>query len=45
MLIVSQSSAGSLRNAHPDLSAITIEVMMISAAMLHGKNNPTLARE
>src|SRR5438552_13443523 len=25
------------------LSAITIEVMMISAAMLHGKNNPTLA--
>src|SRR5213079_1936470 len=26
------------------LSAITIEVMMISAAMLHGKNNPTLAR-
>src|SRR5256886_3823502 len=27
------------------LSAITIEVMMISAAMLHGKNNPTLARD
>jgi Ca2+:H+ antiporter len=27
------------------LSAITIEGMMISAAMLHGKNNPTLARD
>jgi Ca2+:H+ antiporter len=27
------------------LSAITIEVVMISAAMLHGKNNPTLARD
>jgi Ca2+:H+ antiporter len=27
------------------LSAITIEVMMISAAMLHGQNNPTLARD
>src|SRR5438128_12331043 len=27
------------------LSAITIEVMMISAARLHGKNNPTLARD
>jgi len=27
------------------LSAISIEVMMISAAMLHGKNNPTLARD
>lgn len=27
------------------LSAIGIEVMMISAAMLHGKNNPTLARD
>ena len=27
------------------LSAITIEVMMISAAMLHGANNPTLARD
>jgi len=27
------------------LSAITIEVMMIAAAMLHGKNNPTLARD
>src|SRR5204863_4703073 len=27
------------------LSAITIEVMMISAAVLHGKNNPTLARD
>jgi Ca2+:H+ antiporter len=27
------------------LSAIAIEVMMISAAMLHGKNNPTLARD
>src|SRR5881227_625094 len=27
------------------LSAITIEVMMISAAMLHGENNPTLARD
>src|SRR5436305_14242700 len=26
-------------------SAITIEVMMISAAMLHGANNPTLARD
>src|SRR5437016_10375345 len=25
------------------LSAIAIEVMMISAAMLHGQNNPTLA--
>jgi len=27
------------------LSAICIEVMMISAAMLHGENNPTLARD
>ena len=27
------------------LSAITIEVMMISTAMLHGANNPTLARD
>ena len=27
------------------LSAISIEVMMISAAMLHGQNNPTLARD
>ena len=27
------------------LSAITIEVMMISAAVLHGANNPTLARD
>jgi Ca2+:H+ antiporter len=27
------------------LAAISIEVMMISAAMLHGKNNPTLARD
>ena len=27
------------------LSAITIEVVMISAAMLHGENNPTLARD
>jgi len=27
------------------LSAITIEVIMISAAMLHGQNNPTLARD
>src|SRR5205807_9717880 len=27
------------------LSAITIEVMTISAAMLHGANNPTLARD
>ena len=27
------------------LSVISIEVMMISAAMLHGKNNPTLARD
>jgi Ca2+:H+ antiporter len=27
------------------LSAITIEGMMISAAMLHGSNNPTLARD
>lgn len=27
------------------LSAIAIEVMMISAAMLHGANNPTLARD
>src|SRR5881398_4192618 len=27
------------------LSAISIEVMTISAAMLHGKNNPTLARD
>src|SRR5437588_11555557 len=27
------------------LSAITTEVMMISAAMLHGANNPTLARD
>lgn len=27
------------------LSAIAIEVMMISAAMLHGENNPTLARD
>src|SRR5205807_7141895 len=27
------------------LSAITIEVMMNSAAMLHGANNPTLARD
>ncbi len=27
------------------LSAITIEVMMISAMMLHGANNPTLARD
>ena len=27
------------------LSVITIEVMMISAAMLHGENNPTLARD
>jgi len=27
------------------LSAISIEVMMISAAMLHGKNNPTPARD
>ena len=27
------------------LSAISIEVVMISAAMLHGANNPTLARD
>jgi len=27
------------------LSAISIEVMIISAAMLHGANNPTLARD
>jgi Ca2+:H+ antiporter len=27
------------------LSAITIEVITISAAMLHGENNPTLARD
>jgi len=27
------------------LSAITIEVVMISVAMLHGANNPTLARD
>jgi len=27
------------------LSAIAIEVMMISAMMLHGENNPTLARD
>jgi Ca2+:H+ antiporter len=27
------------------LSAIAIEVVMISAAMLHGENNPTLARD
>jgi Ca2+:H+ antiporter len=27
------------------LSAISIEVMMISAAVLHGANNPTLARD
>lgn len=27
------------------LSAITIEVVMIAAAMLHGANNPTLARD
>lgn len=27
------------------LSAITIEVMMISTMMLHGENNPTLARD
>ena len=27
------------------LSAIAIEVMMVSAAMLHGANNPTLARD
>ena len=27
------------------LSAITIEVIMISAAVLHGANNPTLARD
>jgi Ca2+:H+ antiporter len=27
------------------LSAITIEVIMISAAVLHGQNNPTLARD
>ncbi len=27
------------------LAAISIEVMMISAAMLHGANNPTLARD
>jgi Ca2+:H+ antiporter len=27
------------------LSAITIEVVMVSAAMLHGANNPTLARD
>lgn len=27
------------------LAAISIEVMMISAAMLHGENNPTLARD
>src|SRR5881275_2395315 len=27
------------------LSAIAIEVVMIAAAMLHGKNNPTLARD
>src|SRR6185295_11821425 len=27
------------------LSAITIEVVMISAAMLHGQNNPTLGRD
>lgn len=27
------------------LSAITVEVMMISAMMLHGENNPTLARD
>src|SRR5438046_1745551 len=27
------------------LSAISIEVVMVSAAMLHGKNNPTLGRD
>ena len=27
------------------LSAITVEVVMISAAMLHGENNPTLGRD
>src|SRR5205823_2217353 len=27
------------------LSAITIEVMMISATIIHGANNPTLARD
>src|SRR5213082_517321 len=27
------------------LSAISIEVVMISTAMLHGKNNPTLGRD
>jgi Ca2+:H+ antiporter len=27
------------------LSAVTIEVIMISAAVLHGENNPTLARD
>src|SRR4030095_14807010 len=27
------------------LSAISIEVMMISCAMLYGENNPTLARD
>src|ERR1700736_5786738 len=27
------------------LSAICIEMMMITAAMLHGENNPTLARD
>mgnify|MGYP003694220927 CR=1 FL=1 len=27
------------------LSAITIEVVMISTAMLHGENNPTLGRD
>ena len=27
------------------LSAISIEVVMISAAMLHGQNNPTLGRD
>src|SRR5207249_2901411 len=42
---------GEIENGEPygtlilTLSAITIEVMMISAAMLHGKNNPTLARD
>ena len=34
-----------LRHTYPDSSAITIEVIMISAAMLHGANNPTLARD
>ncbi len=27
------------------LSAITIEVVMVSTAMLHGENNPTLGRD